>query len=140
MIKLSNFSIFLIAIFVTFCQKSLVKKDEMPFINSYYSEKTYYLKKDITYNSNDIIKQGTIVKIWIEATPSLLKVKCYPVGQSRENSLGKMIAYQENTAFTGSRYTFSDLDTLVLTNLDVYNESEIKPITTNKHGGRPKKR
>ncbi|MEM7179683.1 MAG: type II secretion system-associated lipoprotein [Spirochaetota bacterium] len=105
------------------CQKRLIRAKDLPYINEYYSKKNYYLKEDVKIDNKRTLKKGLLVKIMIDATPSLVKVKTYPAKNNRENSLGQMIAYLANDDFEGDSFTIENLDELIEKKLELYKNS-----------------
>jgi type II secretion system-associated lipoprotein len=114
------------------CQKRLIQKEEMKYLNDYYKDKNYYLKDNFTLNPKELLKKGTSVKIWIESTPTLLKVKCYPSNEDRESALGKMVAYLINEDIRGKDLTYEVLEDLIETKLVVYQPNVVKQTNTKK--------
>lgn len=102
------------------CQSRLIREKDLTYLNEYYSKKTYYLKEDIKIDNKNILKKGLMVKITIDSTPSLLKIKTYPAKKSRETSLGQMIAYLANEDFEKEKFTIEDLEELIEQKLALY--------------------
>ncbi len=103
------------------CSHHLVKKESLIVLNEYYSDKTYYLKDNIQIGNNETIQKGASVKIWIESTPSLLKVKCYPSTEEREYAIGKLIIYIVNEDYKSKSMTREELDKIIAEKLVLYN-------------------
>jgi type II secretion system-associated lipoprotein len=118
LLKFLNITLFLLLI--VDCQKRILKKDDLVLLNEYYGKKTYFLREDVPINNKEVIKKGTSVKIWIESTSSLLKVKCYPSNTDRESALGKMVSYLINEDIRGKSFTQDNLDNLIGQKLEVY--------------------
>jgi type II secretion system-associated lipoprotein len=98
-------------------------------INEYYDGKVYLLKEDLKLGPEEIWKKGTLVRIYVESTPSLLKLKVYPANESRENSTGKLAAYLINEDLKKKKYEFEDIEVWVATKFQV---SELKNKKTKK--------
>lgn len=109
-----------------FCSRRLIKKDEISLINEYYSQNTYKLKEDISFSSKDVLKKDTLVKIWIESTPTILKIKTYKLDDDRESAIGKMITYQINDEFKDKKFTVEYLDKLISEKLEIVDQKEKK--------------
>ncbi|MDF3821513.1 type II secretion system-associated lipoprotein [Leptospira sp. 96542] len=92
------------------CSQRLIGKEKQREINDYYDGKTYTLLEDVKISQEEVWKKGSIVKIYIESTPSLLKLKFYPVNESRESSLGKMAAFIINEDAKKRQYEFEDVE------------------------------
>nr|WP_279638495.1 type II secretion system-associated lipoprotein [Leptospira congkakensis] len=92
------------------CSQRLIKKEKLREINEYYDAKTYSTQEDIKFSQTEVWKKGTLVKIYIESTPSLLKLKVYPVAESRESSLGKLAAYIINDDVKKRQYDLEDIE------------------------------
>ena len=97
----------------------------MPFINDYYKNKVYTVKDDIVISSEETLKKGTLVKIWIEVTVSILKVKCYPQENDRESSVGKLVTYIQNDKYKEKKFKFDDLDEIVEQKLMLYKFGDV---------------
>ncbi len=110
------------------CARRLIKKDEMALINEYYSQNTYYLKQDVSLGVKDIIKKDTSVKIWIESTATILKVKVYNSNEDRESAIGKMVSYIINEDFKGKKFTVEYLDALIAEKLEQYDQKDLSKI------------
>jgi type II secretion system-associated lipoprotein len=117
--------IFLILISL-FCSKRLIKKDEISLINEYYSQNTYKLKEEISFSAKDVLKKDTLLKIWIESTPTILKIKTYKLDEDRESAIGKMITYQINDDFKDKKFTVEYLDKLISEKLEIVDQKEKK--------------
>lgn len=112
------------------CQRKTIKKDDLALLNEEYSGKTYYLKQNFYITHKDILPKGTSVKIWIETSASLIKVKCYPSNQDRESAIGKMVAFIIQEELKDKPLTSDRLDSLIKEKLEEYssttpNNSEI---------------
>ncbi|WP_232369098.1 type II secretion system-associated lipoprotein [Leptospira abararensis] len=92
------------------CSQRLIKKERLREINEYYDGKTYALQEEIKFSQTEVWKKGTLVKIYIESTPSLLKLKVYPIAESRESSVGKLAAYIINDDVKKKQYDLEDVD------------------------------
>ncbi|EKT86778.1 type II secretion system-associated lipoprotein [Leptospira santarosai] len=117
---------FLPAFFLFFvdCGNRLIRKDAVAQINEHYSEKIYYLTKDKKVSSTEIFKKGMLVRIYVESTPSMVKVKCYPADHKREYAIGRMILYQLNDEYGGKKITIEDLDKLIADELVEYKKKK----------------
>lgn len=109
---------------VSTCNKRLIRKDDLSLINEHYAQNTYYLKENLVIDSKEVIKKDTSVKIWIESTPSVLKVKCYKVNEDRESAVGKLVSYLVNDDFKGKNFTVENLDDLISQKLEYYDSKE----------------
>ncbi|HNF15530.1 MAG TPA: type II secretion system-associated lipoprotein [Leptospiraceae bacterium] len=111
------------------CQRKTIKKDDLALLNEEYSAKTYYLKQNFYITHKDILPKGTSVKIWIETSASLIKIKCYPSNQERESAIGKMVAFIIQEELKDKPLTSERLDSLISEKLEEYsttpNNSEI---------------
>ncbi|MCW7492210.1 type II secretion system-associated lipoprotein [Leptospira sp. 2 VSF16] len=88
----------------------MIKKERLREINEYYDGKTYSLQEEIKFSETEVWKKGTLVKIYIESTPSLLKLKVYPIAESRESSVGKLAAYIINDDVKKKQYDLEDVE------------------------------
>ncbi|MBE7411327.1 MAG: type II secretion system-associated lipoprotein [Leptospiraceae bacterium] len=114
----------LISVFALFfysCATHLVKREELVQLNEYYSDKTYYLKENIYIGNDEVIKKGASVKIWVESTPTILKIKCYPSDEDREHVIGKLIIYIVNDEYKKRFITREELDSIIGEKLVAYN-------------------
>jgi type II secretion system-associated lipoprotein len=107
------------------CNKRLIRKDDLTLINEHYSQNTYYVKENLVMDNKDVIKKDTSVKIWIESTASILKVKCYNSNEERESAVGKMVAYIINEDFKGKQFTVEYLDQLIAEKLVYYDAKDL---------------
>ncbi|MCB1140737.1 MAG: type II secretion system-associated lipoprotein [Leptospiraceae bacterium] len=123
---LSKLALIVCFFFLSFCSRRLIKKQDISHLNEYYKDKTYYLKENIVLNSKESLKKGTSVKIWIESTPTILKVKCYPSTIDREIAIGKMVAYLINEDIRRNEFSYEMLEELIDQKLIYYLPSEIK--------------
>ncbi|PJZ37635.1 type II secretion system-associated lipoprotein [Leptospira levettii] len=92
------------------CSQRLIKKEKLREINEFYDGKTYALRDDIKFSQTEVWKKGTLVKIYIESTPSLLKLKVYPIQESRESSVGKLADYIINDDVKKREYDLADVE------------------------------
>lgn len=76
--------------------------------------------------NKEVIEKGTSVRIWIESTASLLKVKCYPSNADREGSAGKMVTYLVNEDLKEKEFTVEDLEGLIDQKLSFYLPKDLK--------------
>ncbi len=102
------------------CQRKTIKKDDLALLNEEYSGKTYYLKQNFYITHKDILPKGTSVKIWIETSASLIKIKCYPSNQERESAIGKMVAFIIQEELRDKPLTSESLDLLIREKLEEY--------------------
>lgn len=107
------------------CQKRIFKKEEISHLNEYYKNKTYYLKENLTISNKETLPKGTSVKIWIESTPSILKLKCYPSTIDREVAIGKMITYIINEEMKTTGNSLESIENLIDEKLVYYDPNEI---------------
>lgn len=89
------FIFLLVAILFQNCQKKMLTKEEMVLINDYYDNRIYYIKEDIRLSAVEQLTKGTPVKIRLQTSSNLLKIKCYPIDESAEISKGRMISFVE---------------------------------------------
>ncbi len=116
----------LVPAFLVGCQ-SILKKRDLEFINEYYSSRTFFVKENIPIGNKSIIEQGTSVKVLIEASSSVIKVKCFPSNQEREGSIGRMVAYIVNEDIKNKNFTVEDLEELISQKLSSYYISQKSP-------------
>jgi type II secretion system-associated lipoprotein len=119
------FLIVLAILFVLACNKRLIRKDDLTLINEHYAQNTYYVKENLVLDNKDVIKKDTSVKIWIESTASILKVKCYNSNEERESAIGKMVTYIINEDFKGKQFTVEYLDQLIAEKLVYYDAKDL---------------
>ena len=117
-----NCSIICLVLFFSSCQSALIKKKDLLQYNKILQQQSYVLKDDIAVGEGLVYKKGMLVKIWVESTPSLLKIKCYPANHDRENAYGKLVTYFENDNFKKKEFTYDDLKEAIHTKLDLYAE------------------
>ncbi|TGN08270.1 type II secretion system-associated lipoprotein [Leptospira ilyithenensis] len=115
-----------ILLFFFSCSHRLIEKERLREINAYYDEKIFLLKEDVRLSPEEIWKKGTQVRIYVESTPSLLKLKFYPANESRENSVGKLAAYIINENVKKLKYEFEDVDAWVMDKFQVYEPKDKK--------------
>ncbi|XDD48716.1 type II secretion system-associated lipoprotein [Leptospira sp. WS92.C1] len=106
------------------CGSRLIRKDSITQVNEYYADKIYYLVQDKKVSNTEIFKKGMLVRIYIESTPSMVKIKCYPADQKREYAIGRMIIYQLNDEYTGKKITIEDLNKLIANELVEYKKKK----------------
>ncbi|EKR66481.1 hypothetical protein LEP1GSC036_3558 [Leptospira weilii str. 2006001853] len=111
-------------LFLSGCGNRLIRKDAIAHINEYYSEKIYYLTKDKKVSNTETFKKGMLVRIYVESTPSMVKVKCYPADHKREYAIGRMIVYQLNDEYGNKKITTEDLDKLIANELVEYKKKK----------------
>ena len=114
-IALSFLSIFLVS-----CQSAVIKRKDLYRFNRILENQSYTLKEDVTIEEGLVYKKGMLLKIWIESTPSLLKIKCFPSGHDREAARGKLLVYYLNETFKKKEFTFDDLKEVINRKLDLY--------------------
>jgi len=128
--------VYLVLIILTFtlsyCQKRIFKKEEIYHLNEYYKNKTYFLKDNLTISNKDVLPKGTSVKIWIESTPTIFKLKCYPSNIDREIAIGKMVTYLVNDDIRGSDFTLESIEELIDDKLIYYDPKEVIKAKTGK--------
>lgn len=95
------------------CSTRLVPREKVYEYNEVFLERTYVLKEDLNLSKDDLLKKGTAVKVYVESTPSLLKVKCYPVEESREYAVGRMAIYKINDEVEKEELDFDDLEAII---------------------------
>jgi type II secretion system-associated lipoprotein len=117
--------LFSLLVLVFACNKRLIRKDDLTLINEHYSQNTYYVKENLVLDNKEVIKKDTSVKIWIESTASILKVKCYNSNEERESAVGKMVAYIINEDFKAKQFTVEYLDQLIAEKLVYYDAKDV---------------
>lgn len=117
---------------LSYCQKRIFKKEEIYHLNEYYKNKTYFLKDNLTISNKDVLPKGTSVKIWIESTPTIFKLKCYPSNIDREIAIGKMVTYLVNDDIRGSDFTLESIEELIDDKLIYYDPKEVIKAKTGK--------
>jgi type II secretion system-associated lipoprotein len=130
--KTKIFSFFFIIFFIFNCQRRIIKKDELELLNEYYGQKTFYLKDKVYITNKEFLEKGTSVKIWVESTSSLLKIKCYPSQGDRESAVGKMVSYLINEELKDNSFTIEDLETMIDEKLTFYVPQNVKRVVTPK--------
>jgi type II secretion system-associated lipoprotein len=123
--RVISFLLFWTLFLVLACNKRLIRKDDLTLINEHYSQNTYYVKENLVLDNKEVIKKDTSVKIWIESTASILKVKCYNSNEERESAVGKMVAYIINEDFKGKQFTVEYLDQLIAEKLVYYDAKDL---------------
>lgn len=98
----------------------LLKEEKLQSYNEIFLERTYVLKEDLKLSKEDSLSKGAIVKVYIESTPSLLKVKCYPMQESREYAIGRMAIYKINDQVEKREVNLEDLELIVAEKFDLY--------------------
>ncbi|MCC5813323.1 MAG: type II secretion system-associated lipoprotein [Leptospira sp.] len=109
-------AIFLIATFTFLmqnCASRLVPKEKALEYNEIFLERTYILTEELNYSKEESLKKGTQVRVYIESTPSLLKVKCYPIEESREYAIGRMAIYKINDEIEKRELNMEDLEAII---------------------------
>ncbi|GBF37665.1 type II secretion system-associated lipoprotein [Leptospira johnsonii] len=122
--EMVRFFAFLLALFTIQCGARLIKKEKLSEINEHYQDKIYSLKKDTKVSMTETFKKGMLVRIYIESTPSLIKVKCFPADQKREHAIGRLIAYQVNEDLEKKTISIEDLDKIVANELTEYKKKK----------------
>ena len=130
--KLGQVVIIMLAFGSFYCQKRIFKKEEVYHLNEYYKNKTYFLKDNLTISNKEILSKGTSVKIWIESTPTIFKLKCYPSNIDREIAIGKMVTYLVNDDIRGSDFTLESIEELIDNKLTYYDPKEVTKAKTGK--------
>jgi len=64
------------------------------------------------------------VKLYIESTPSLLKVKCIPATESREYAIGRMAIYKINDDYEQRELNFDEIESIIAEKFDIYDPSK----------------
>jgi type II secretion system-associated lipoprotein len=95
------------------CASRLVSKEKSLEYNEIFLERTYVLTEDLNYSKEESLKKGTQVRVYIESTPSLLKVKCYPIEESREYAIGRMAIYKINDEIEKRELDMDDLEIII---------------------------
>ncbi|TGK02456.1 type II secretion system-associated lipoprotein [Leptospira selangorensis] len=122
--EMVRFFAFLLALFTIQCGARLIKKEKLFEINEHYQDKIYSLKKDTKVSMTETFKKGMLVRIYVESTPSLVKVKCFPADQKREHAIGRLIAYQVNDDLDKKTISIEDLDKIVANELTEYKKKK----------------
>ncbi|GBF49068.1 hypothetical protein LPTSP4_05770 [Leptospira ryugenii] len=91
----------------------MIEKEKLREINDFYDDKVFSLKEDLRVSDSEVWKKGTMVRLYVESTPSLLKLKIYPLTESRESSTGKLAAYLINDDVKKKKYNQSDVEAWV---------------------------
>ncbi len=130
--KVYKLSFILAILGILNCQKRIFKKEEVYHLNEYYKNKTYYLKENLTISNKETLSKGTSVKIWIESTPTIFKLKCYPSTIDREVAIGKMVTYLVNEDIRGSDFTLESIEELIDNKLIYYDPKEVVKAKTGK--------
>ncbi|MFB5651483.1 type II secretion system-associated lipoprotein [Leptospira wolffii] len=115
---------FLLTLLTIQCAARLIKQDKLLDINAHYQDKVYSLKKDTKVSTSETFRKGMLVRIYVESTPSLIKIKCYPADQKREHAIGRLIAYQVNDDFEKKAINIEDLDKIVENELTEYKKKK----------------
>ncbi|MCB1179375.1 MAG: type II secretion system-associated lipoprotein, partial [Leptospiraceae bacterium] len=82
--------------------------------------------------NKEVLDKGTSVKIWLESTSSLLKVKCYPSEADRESAIGKMVSYLINEEIKDGPFTIEELELLIDEKLTFYVPKNVKRVVSKK--------
>jgi type II secretion system-associated lipoprotein len=106
------------------CSTRLVPKEKSKEFNDSIADKTYILKEEIKSANNKVLKKGTYVKLYIESTPSLLKVKCIPATESREYAIGRMAIYKINDDYEQRELNFDEIESIIAEKFDIYDPSK----------------
>ncbi len=106
------------------CQRRVIKKTDVYHLNEYYKNKNYYLKENLTISNKEILEKGTLVRIWIESTPTILKLKCFPSNIDREIAIGKMVTYLINDEIRDVDFTLESIENLIDDKLFFYSPKE----------------
>jgi type II secretion system-associated lipoprotein len=122
-LKTMGFSIFrslvaniLLVIFIVLmqnCATRLVPKEKALEYNEIFLDRIYVLTEELNYSKEESLKKGTQVRVYIESTPSLLKVKCYPIEESREYAIGRMAIYKINDEIEKRELEMEDLEVII---------------------------
>jgi type II secretion system-associated lipoprotein len=123
--RVISYLFFWMLLLVLACNKRLIRKDDLTLINEHYSQNTYYVKENLVLDNKEVIKKDTSVKIWIESTASILKVKCYNSNEERESAVGKMVTYIINEDFKGKQFTVEYLDQLIAEKLVYFDAKDL---------------
>ncbi|MCG9874242.1 MAG: type II secretion system-associated lipoprotein [Leptospiraceae bacterium] len=106
------------------CSTRLVPKEKSKEFNDSISDRIYILKEEIKSANNEILKKGSFVKLYIESTPSLLKVKCIPANESREYAIGRMAIYKINDDYEQRELNFDEIESIIAEKFDIYDPSK----------------
>lgn len=102
--------LFVLSLVLGACSQRLIKKERLKEINDLYDSQVYSLRQDLKLSAETTWKKGSMVKLYVESTPSLLKLKVYPITESRESSTGKLAAYIINDDVKKRSFEKEDLD------------------------------
>ena len=117
------FSYLLLVLLIGACSKRLLTKEQVREYNEFFSDKVYLLKEDIKNQGQEPILKGTVVKIYIEATDSLLKIKCLPLEEPRESSIGRLAVYVENSKQEKKKWSLAEIEEILDTKFQETSES-----------------
>jgi len=95
------------------CSQRLVEKEKLRVINEDYERKVYSLREPYKVSAEATLQPGVPYRVYIESTPSLLKLKCYPAEESRESSQGIWVYYLINEQAGKKKFEREDLDKIV---------------------------
>lgn len=111
-------------IFLEACSTRLVPKEKAREFNQSISDQIYISKEELKLANNETIKKGTNVKLYIESTPSILKIKCFPATESREFAIGRLAIYRINDVEKKKELNFQDLEGIIAEKFDKYDPSK----------------
>lgn len=128
--NISDFGIVLLVslyfVFLTGCSTRLVPKEKVTEYNTIFLERVYVLKEDLVYTKDESISKGTPVRVYVESTPSLLKVKCYPLEESREYAIGRMAIYKINDEIEKRELELEDIESIISEKFSEYEPNSKK--------------
>lgn len=102
------------------CSSRLVPKEKVAEYNEILLDRVYVLKEDLLITGQEKLKKGTKVKVYIESTPSLFKVKCYPIEEAREYAIGKLAIYKINEEVDKKELTLEDIEEILKEKFELY--------------------
>lgn len=110
----------LLLLFIFHCSSRLVPKEKVIEYNEILLERIYVLKEDLVFSNGEKLKKGTKVRVYVESTPSLFKVKCYPVEEQREYAIGKLAIYKINETVDKKELFLEDIEEILKEKFDLY--------------------
>lgn len=108
------------------CSTRLIPKEKVREYNDVLLSRTYIIREDLVLSKSDSIRKGSKVRVYVESTPSLLKVKCYPIEESREYAIGRMAIYRINEEVESREIGFPELEEILAEKFDLVDSSSPK--------------
>ncbi|WCL47932.1 type II secretion system-associated lipoprotein [Leptospira sp. GIMC2001] len=106
------------------CSTRLIPKEKVLEYNEMFYERTYVLKEELKLSKDDTIGKGSLVKLYVESTPSLLKVKCYPITESREYAVGRLAIYLINDTVEKRNIELEELEEIIAQKFEPYDPNK----------------